>query len=93
MQFRYIKPIEEWPPAGQQLVAIAELIQGWWWLTLIIVVGVIVFFRLTLNNYVGEFRPMLDKIPPFSLYRQFAAARLMETMGLLLPMAWYLKMR
>lgn len=83
IQFRYIKPIEEWPPAGQQLVAVADIIQNWWWLTIIIVVALFVFFRVTMNNYVGELRPILDKFPPFSLYRRFASARLMETMGLL----------
>lgn len=83
VQFRAIKPIEEWPPAGQQLVAAADIIEHWWWLTIVIVIGVTVFFRIMMNNYVGEFRSTLDKIPPFSLYRQFAAARLMETLGLL----------
>ncbi len=39
--------------------------------------------RRMMNNYVGELRPMLDKLPPFNLYRRFAAARLMETLGLL----------
>lgn len=83
VQFRAIKPIEQWPPAGQQLVWIAGLIEGWWWLVLVMIVAIIIFFRMAMNNYVGELRPMLDKFPPFSLYRKFVAARLMETMGLL----------
>ncbi|MHB1946680.1 MAG: type II secretion system F family protein [Gammaproteobacteria bacterium] len=83
VQFRAIKPIEQWPPAGQQLVWIAGLIEGWWWLVILALVVVIIFFRYAMNNYVGELRPMLDRFPPFSLYRKFSAARLMETMGLL----------
>lgn len=83
IQFRYIKPIEEWPSAGIQLITVAHAIESWWWLAILAIFTIIMFFRVIMNNYVGELRPILDKIPPFSLYRRFAAARLMETMGLL----------
>lgn len=83
VQFRAIKPIEEWPDAGKQLILVAEIIQTWWWLLLLGVMGIIVFFRVTMTNYVGEFRNTLDTFFPFTLYRRFAAARLLETLGLL----------
>lgn len=83
VQFRAIKPIEQWPDAGRSLVAIAGIIQHWWWVVIIIIAGVIFGIRKVLDNYAGELRPVLDKFPPFSLYRRFAAARLMETLGLL----------
>lgn len=83
VQFRNIKPIEEWPPAGQQLVAIANVIQHWWWVVVILIGLLFIFFRITLSNYIGEFRTLLDRFPPFNLYRRIVAARLMETMGLL----------
>jgi type II secretory pathway component PulF len=37
----------------------------------------------TLTNYTGPLRDTLDKIPPFTLYRRLMAARLLETLGLL----------
>lgn len=83
IQFRAIKPIEEWPSSGQQLIAVAHLIEGWWWLVILGVFGITALLRTIMNNYIGEFRPLLDKIPPFSLYRRFVSARLMETLGLL----------
>lgn len=83
VQFKAIKPIEQWPDAGKQLINIATLIRHWWWLVIGAVVVVIFALRYAMNNYVGELRPFLDKVPPFSLYRRFAAARLMETLGLL----------
>ncbi|HVX00823.1 MAG TPA: hypothetical protein VHA52_10375, partial [Candidatus Babeliaceae bacterium] len=83
VQFRLIKPIEEWPQSGRDLVNVASIIQTWWWLVVFGIVALIVGLRITMNNYTGEFRPLLDKFPPFSLYRRFAAARLMETLGLL----------
>lgn len=83
VQFQEVKPISEWPQAGRDLVNLATLIQYWWWLVLLVVVGLILLFRRLMSSYVGELRPILDRFPPFNLYRRFAAARLMETLGLL----------
>lgn len=82
-QFKTIKPMDEWPAAGRELVGAAAIIQGWWWLVIIVIIAIIIIMGKVLDNYTGELRPLLDKVPPFSLYRKFAAARLMETLGLL----------
>jgi toxin co-regulated pilus biosynthesis protein E len=83
VQFRQIKPVEQWPDAGKRLVAVADLIQNWWWIVILGVVATIIVFRWLLVNYIGELRPTLDRFPPFSLYRKLNAARLLETLGLL----------
>lgn len=83
IQFRAIKPVEEWPDAGRQLVDVAHIVQTWWWLVFLVIAVLTLLLRSIMNNYIGELRPMLDKVPPFSLYRRFMAARLMETLGLL----------
>ena len=82
-QFELIKPMSEWPSAGTQLVALGVFIQHWWWLALLILAIVIFITARLLANYVGDLRPVLDRFPPFNLYRRFAAARLLETLGLL----------
>lgn len=83
VQFALIKPISEWPSSGQRLVELGGFIQKWWWIVLLIILAIILALRWLMNNYVGEFRSTLDKIPPFSFYRRFASARLLETLGLL----------
>lgn len=82
-QFRQIKPIAEWPAAGQSLVSTAHLLERGWWVLLLMIATIVFLFRYAMHNYIGELRPLLDRFPPFSLYRRFAAAYLMETMGLL----------
>lgn len=82
-QFLLIKPIEEWPPSGQRLMNIAELITHWWWIVLLAVVAFVVIVRQVMTKYTGVLRPMLDRIPPFNFYKQLSAARLLETLGLL----------
>jgi type II secretory pathway component PulF len=83
VQFKAIKPMDEWPDAGIQLLEVAAIIRGYWWVLLAFVIASIFVFRFLMDNYVGELRPLLDKFPPFSIYRQFVAARFMETLGLL----------
>jgi type II secretory pathway component PulF len=83
VQFALIKPIDQWPEAGRRLIWVASIIQTWWWAVIIAVITTAVIFKRLMSNYVGELRPMLDTIPPFSFYRKLAAARLLETLGLL----------
>ena len=83
VQFRDIKPFEQWPQAGRDFVSTANLIQSWWWLIIICLIAISLVLRRMMSNYVGEFRPILDRFPPFNLYKRFASARLMETLGLL----------
>lgn len=82
-QFKAIKPMSEWPDAGIQLVGLANFIQGWWWIVIVGLIVTIIVMRRLMSNYTGELRPTLDRIPPFSLYRRLSAARLLETLGLL----------
>jgi type II secretory pathway component PulF len=82
-QFRLIKPESEWPAAGQRLATVASFIKVWWWLAIAILAAFILALRWIMNNYIGDYRVYLDKVPPFTLYRRFASARLMETLGLL----------
>ena len=83
VQFKLIKPMDLWPSAGRQLVAVADIIEYWWWIVVLAIIGTIFVVKRIMTNYIGELRPILDRIPPFSLYRKMAAARLMETLGLL----------
>ncbi|OGT41416.1 MAG: hypothetical protein A3F42_02000 [Gammaproteobacteria bacterium RIFCSPHIGHO2_12_FULL_37_34] len=81
--FRTIKPIEEWPIAGQRLVGLANFLESWWWLIFLIIIAIVLIVRRLMTNYTGELRPVLDNFPPFSFYRRFLAARMLETLGLL----------
>jgi type II secretory pathway component PulF len=82
-QFRIIKPESEWPEAGQRLVGIANVIKKWWWIIIVGIICLILLFRRLMSHYVGELRPALDKVVPFSFYRRLVSARVLETLGLL----------
>lgn len=82
-QFLLIKPLEQWPAAGQRLVSLAWVIQSWWWIVLIVLFSIFLIFRYFLLNLAGNIRDQLDNVPPFNLYRTLVAARFLETLGLL----------
>jgi toxin co-regulated pilus biosynthesis protein E len=83
VQFKAIKPVSQWPSVGQDFVMIANFVQYWWWIAILAIIGIIFVLRYIMVNYIGSYRPQLDKIPPFSFYRAITASRLLETLGLL----------
>lgn len=83
VQFKAIKPVEQWPVEGKRLIAVANLIESWWWLVILLITAIIMTFRRLMTHYIGELRSTLDRFPPFSFYRRLAAARVLETLGLL----------
>lgn len=84
-QFMAIKPLAQWPEQGRTLVALATFVQYWWWLCLLLMGGAAFALAKMLANTVGDVRiNVIDRIPLIAIYRQTAAARFMETLGLLI---------
>ncbi len=83
VQFRMIKPMDQWPQAGRTLVGVAHIIESWWWVSIVAIVAISIILRRIMTSYTGILREQLDKVPPFSFYRRLTAARLLETLGLL----------
>lgn len=89
--FREIVPLERWPNSARLLAATADVVQHFWWL-IIISMGLLVFLWIRfLRDYIGDARQYLDKLPIWSLYKKMHAARLMETLGLLMSNGLVLK--
>ncbi len=84
INFAAIKPINTWPSNGQLLITLATFIEAWWWLIIITILALGIFLRQILINLTGRIRNVIDTLPPFSLYRDYASARFMETLGLML---------
>lgn len=83
VQFEMIKTQDKWPAAGQRLMWLADMITGYWWVLIIAVIGIVIILKQLMAKYVGDLRPYLDRRPPFSFYRKLVAARVLETLGLL----------
>ena len=84
VQFKAIKPMNQWPAQGQELVAIADFVGAYWWICLAGLLGAAVVIMKILRDVIGPMRTYIDKIPLLSIYKQNSAARFMETLGLLI---------
>ncbi|WP_176060326.1 type II secretion system protein [Paraburkholderia sp. BCC1876] len=58
-----VKPLEQWPPAGQILYALDTFCYERWWLTGTLVVGLVFTYFSTLRRWTGETRNRLDAAP------------------------------
>jgi type II secretory pathway component PulF len=83
VQFKMIKPVAEWPEAGQRLIWLSDVITHYWWMLIIGVIALAIIIKQLSEKYVGPVRPLMDRYPPFSFYRRLTSARVLETLGLL----------
>ena len=89
--FKSILPVTQWPLHAQMLVGVGYEIEHWWWLWLLLLIIVVSSAAFILRDYNGEFRPFLDRFPLLSIYRELIAARLMQTLALLIGNGMVLK--
>ncbi|MGB6976497.1 MAG: type II secretion system F family protein [Gammaproteobacteria bacterium] len=89
--FIAIKPIEQWPSDGRALYYIAGFIEKWWWLVIAFLVAITIGIAKLLSTLTGRAREVVDSVGLLSLYRDTAAARFMEMLGLLLTNGVVLK--
>jgi type II secretory pathway component PulF len=83
-QFSTIKPLSSWPDVGRDLYTLASWLQYSWWLLVFLAILLSIGLVYALRGWTGHWRSRLDNLPGFKIYRQFTAARLMQTLGLLL---------
>jgi len=58
-----VRPLAQWPAAGQWIYAIDTFCAHYWWLTGTVVAGLIVSYFHTLKRWVGEARNRVDAMP------------------------------
>lgn len=74
----------QWPTVAQYAYQVGQAIAGWWQVALVGLVAAAVALRLLLRRYAGPGRKLLDRIWPFSVYRELLAANTLEEIGTLL---------
>ena len=62
-------PVEHYGPSTRALQGLAAYLSAYWWLVLFILIAVVQLMRWSLPAYCGSVRRVLDRLPPWSLYR------------------------
>ena len=75
---------EDWPALAKVNYQIGQAIVDWWHAALVGLVALAVSVRLLLRRYAGRGRKLLDRLWPFSVYRELRAANALEELGTLL---------
>lgn len=82
-----ILPMEKWRGAAATLAFVSYGIRNYWWLMLLISGAIIAAFIYSLPRWtsrMGGLRKFLDKLPPYSLYREQQGASFVTSVGALL---------
>lgn len=82
--------VSKWPWAGKAVVALSDFVVNQvWWLGLVLI-GVIVLIGYSMPRlrpdkpYIGALRPVLDRIPPYSIYKSLQSASFLLSLSSLL---------
>jgi hypothetical protein len=62
-QVRDVRPLEEWPGAGQLLYAFDTFCYEYWWLSAALVIGAVFSYFSSLRRWTGDMRNRLDAAP------------------------------
>ncbi len=77
-------PVEKWPPIGQTMHAVAYVVRHYGlWIVGAVVVLLVAFMR-SLSRWQGPVRRVLDKYPPYNVYRSYTGAMLIVSLSSLM---------
>lgn len=84
--FESVVPVNKWPGVTQSLYTFGKALVAGLWIYILIVITVTVFFINTIiSNFSGQFRnKFLDRILPFSTYKQIVASIFINNLALML---------
>ncbi|HCD7428058.1 MULTISPECIES: type II secretion system F family protein [Citrobacter] len=84
--FASVVPIDKWPTVTQNLYNFGvALYEGLWLKILLGFIFLVIFSRLTMANFSGTIRnKVLDRIMPFSTYRQLTSSIFLNNLSLML---------
>ncbi|WP_137297141.1 type II secretion system F family protein [Psychromonas sp. SP041] len=63
-----------WPDATKKLYVLSQFVESYWWTVLLAIVGGTYALGWSLGNVTGSVRLILDKIPPWSMYKSFQSS-------------------
>jgi len=69
-----ISPPSQWPSVSQDLYTISEFTTKNWYVVLLGLIAVIVLIKISLSHLTGPLRAVLDKIPPYTMYKTFQSS-------------------
>ncbi len=73
-QLTAVLPVENWPEASKKLHSMSMFVKDDWWVVVASVIGFISLAIYTMPRTTGMPRKILNKIPPWSIYKTFQSS-------------------
>lgn len=83
-RFEAVGNPEDWPMVAQVSYEFGQGVVAWWQAALLGLIAAVVAIRLLARRYAGRGRKLLDRLWPFTVYRELRAANALEELGTLL---------
>lgn len=72
--FKNLLPIRQWPDSAQTLYELSHFLTSYWHVLIAGMVVASVVIGLTINTWTGMGRDIADKLPPWSVYKNYQAS-------------------
>lgn len=72
--FKNLLPVREWPESAQTLYGISHFLTSYWYIIISGLAGSTVLISYTINGWVGRLREVFDRLPPWSVYKNYQAS-------------------
>lgn len=69
-----VKDPDTWPNMSRKLYALAQFVSGYWHVVLMSMGGFVLFAAYTIPRVTGPVREIMDKLPPWSVYKTFQSS-------------------
>lgn len=77
-------PIQFYTPVQRSLFQFSGHVNDWYVVGLILLLVMVVVIGRSITTYVGKYRYILDKLPPWSIYRAYSSASFMISLSALI---------
>ena len=77
-------PLEKWTSNALNVYEMTDFVYRNWYIILTILLGTTILIFSTINNFTGKLRNILDKVPPYNIYKKFAESSFLITFASLL---------
>jgi type II secretory pathway component PulF len=76
-----IAPPSQWPAASQDLYTLSQFTTNYWYWVLLGITSTAIIITKSLGSLTGPIRTVLNKVPPYSMYRSFQSSVLIMSLS------------
>lgn len=77
-------PLDQWTPNASIVYEVTNFVYEYWYIFIGLILGGSFLIFSTINDFTGPIRKVLDKVPPYNIYKKFVESSFLITFASLL---------